>query len=80
MKTEIAHNDPMARRVRLRLLGEGWHAYGDAPLPDDRVIEVTEAEAAVFFRGRGAARRVEFLGWVEDDDANESRPDQAGRS
>lgn len=58
----------MAGRARLRLLGNGWIAYGGYTLPDDRIIEVTEEEAANFLRQRGSARSVEFLCWVEDSD------------
>jgi len=58
----------MARRARLRLLGNGWIAYNGATLPDDRVIEVTEEEAANFLRERGSARSVEFVCWVDDPD------------
>jgi hypothetical protein len=57
----------MARRVRLRLLGDGWFAYGGAEIPEDRVVEVPEAEAAELLRDRSSARRVEVLGWVDND-------------
>lgn len=61
----------MERRVRLKLLGEGWHAYGGATIPEDRIIEVSESEAAEFLRHRGSARRVEILGWVDDEERSE---------
>ncbi len=58
----------MARRVRLRLLGDGWHAFGAETVPEDRVVEVSEVEVAAFLRGRSGARHVEILGWVKDKD------------
>jgi hypothetical protein len=70
----------MARRVRLKLLGEGWHAFGDVEIPEipkDRVIEVSEAEAAAFLRHRGSARGVEFLGWVDEQAENAERAETA---
>lgn len=67
----------MARRLRVRLLdrpGASWHAYGDsAELPDDRVIDLSGADAARFLRERGAAGSVEILGWVETDTVVESQ-------
>jgi hypothetical protein len=67
----------MARRARLRLLGEGWLSYGGATMPDDRIIEVSEKEAASFLRHRGSMRRVEFIEWVpvaEDSQEEQPRP------
>jgi hypothetical protein len=60
------HPQAVARRARLNLFGEGWIAYGCATIPDDRVIEVSEAEVASFLRHRGSSRRVEFVEWVPD--------------
>jgi hypothetical protein len=56
----------MARRARFRLLGDHWIAYGGGTIPEDRIIEVSEEEAADFLRHRGSARSVEFLEWVPD--------------
>jgi hypothetical protein len=59
----------MPRRLRVRLLarpGSAWHTYGGGAIPEDRVIELSEADAARFPRDRGAARSVEIIGWVED--------------
>jgi hypothetical protein len=62
----------MARRAKLRLLGNGWFAYNGSALPDGGIIEVTEEDAANFLRQRGGTRSVEFLCWVDDpDDAEE---------
>jgi hypothetical protein len=47
--------------------GQSFIAYGGFEIPDDGVIEVSEADAAEFLHRRGAARSVEILGWVEDD-------------
>jgi hypothetical protein len=60
----------MARRLRVRLIdrpGQSLIAYGGFEIPDDGVIELSEVDAARFLHQRGAARRVEVLGWVEDD-------------
>jgi hypothetical protein len=56
----------MARRARFRLLGDDWIAYGGDAIPEDRIIEVSEKEAAEVLRQRGSARSVEFLEWVPD--------------
>ena len=68
----------MARRLRVRLLdrpGTGWHSFGEAEIPDDGVIELSEADAARVLRDRGLARSVEVLGWVEAAASEESRDD-----
>jgi hypothetical protein len=44
------------------LLGDGWHTYGGATIPDDRIVEVSEEEAAAFLKDRRSARGVEVLG------------------
>ena len=70
----------MTRRARLRLLGEGWISYGGATIPDDRIIEVSEEEAAHFLRHRGSTRRVEFLEWipgVSDSGDEDDQPDHS---
>jgi hypothetical protein len=64
----------VARRARLRLLGEGWTSYGGYTIPDDRIVEVSEEEAATYLRYRGRARSVEFLEWVEDPAGAEEQP------
>jgi hypothetical protein len=69
----------MARRARLRLLGDAHSGYGGYTLPEDGIVEVTEEEAANILRGRGrgrgSARTVEFLEWVEDrPDAEDEQP------
>ena len=56
----------MARRARFRLLGHQWIAYGGGTIPEDRIIEVSEEEAADFLRQGGGARNVEFLEWVSE--------------
>jgi hypothetical protein len=53
--------------------GTGWHFFGEAEIPDDWVIEISEADAARVLRDRGAARSVEVLGWVEAAASEESR-------
>jgi hypothetical protein len=58
------------RKVRLRLLGDGWHAYGGAEIPENREIVVTEAEAAAFLKHRRSRHAVEVIE-VFDDDAAE---------
>jgi hypothetical protein len=55
----------VTRRLRVRLLGNGWQTFGGAAIPDDRIIELSEEEAAAFLKDRRSARRVEVLGWVE---------------
>jgi hypothetical protein len=55
----------------MRLLGDGWSSFGGAAIPNDRVIEVSEEDAAVYLKDRSAARRVEVLGWVEDQGEEE---------
>jgi hypothetical protein len=64
VRLDRGHAEVVTRRARLRLLGEGWISYGGATLPDDRIIEVSEEEAAAFLRHRGSARRVEFVEWI----------------
>jgi hypothetical protein len=48
------------------LLGDGWLVFGETSLPEDRVIEVSEHDAAQLLQRRGMSRKVEFLGWVQD--------------
>jgi hypothetical protein len=62
----------VARKVRLRLTGDGWHAYGGAAIPENREIVVTEAEAAAFLKDRRSRRSVEVVE-VFDDDVAEPR-------
>jgi hypothetical protein len=59
------------RWVRLKLLGDGWRGLGGYVIPHDKVIVITEAEAAAFLRDRGSARSVEVLGWMDAPDATE---------
>jgi hypothetical protein len=56
----------VARRLRLRLLGDDWSAFGGLNISDDRVVEVSEEAAVAFLRDRSSARTVEVLGWVHD--------------
>ena len=56
----------MTRRLRVRL-GENVRTFGDAHIPDDRIVELSEEEAAAFLRDRGTRNSVEVLGWVDDD-------------
>jgi hypothetical protein len=55
------------------LVGENWLEYGGAVIPDDRVVEVSEAEAAALLRDHGSARSVEVLGWVDDHAQSEDK-------
>jgi hypothetical protein len=64
----------VAHRARLRLLGDGWTSYGRTTIPDDKVVEVSEEEAATYLRYRGRARSVEFVEWVEDPADAEEQP------
>jgi hypothetical protein len=81
-QVSVCQSSLMARRLRVRLLdraGSSWHAYGDSTeLPKDRVIDLSEADAAQFLRNRGASRSVEILGWVDDDSDDESRDTHVG--
>jgi hypothetical protein len=61
----------VTRRLRLRL-GENVRTFGDASIPDDRIIELSEEDAAAFLRDRRTRSSVEVLGWVDDPD--EERP------
>ena len=40
---------------------------------EDRIVEVSEADAAAFLQDRGSPRMVEVLGWVEDEDDQDAR-------
>jgi hypothetical protein len=64
----------MSRKLRVRLLGDDWIAYGEHSIPEDRVIELSEEDAARYLRAAGT-RKVEILGWIDTDD-----PDQAIRT
>ena len=66
----------MTRRLRVRWLGDNWHAFGGLAIPDDRVVEVSEEDAAWFLRQRGSARSVEILGWVNDQANEQADPDE----
>jgi hypothetical protein len=55
------------------LLGDGWHTYGGATIPDDRIVDVTEEEAAAFLKDRSTARTVEVLGWVDEQGEDAER-------
>jgi len=54
-------------------LGENVLALGGASIPDDRIVELREEDAAAFLRDRGTRKDVEVLGWV-DDQPEEERP------
>ncbi len=66
----------MTRKVRLRLLGDGWKAYGGAQIPPDREIVVSEAEAAAFLKDRQSRRSAEVIEVFDelDDDASPTEP------
>jgi hypothetical protein len=64
----------MSRRLRVRF-GENVHTFGGATLPDDRIVELTEHEAAAFLRDRVSRSSAEVLGWVESDAEEERPPD-----
>jgi hypothetical protein len=68
----------VARRARFKLLGDNWIVYGGGTMPEDRIIELSEEEAAAFLRHRGSHRRVEFLGWISVPDEAEEQPDTRG--
>jgi hypothetical protein len=63
----------MARKFRLRLLGDGWHAFGSAEIPENREIVVTEAEAAAFLKHRGSRHSVEVIEIFDDDTGRAER-------
>jgi hypothetical protein len=66
----------LARRARFKLLGDGWAAYGGHAIPGDRIIEISEEEAASFLHRRGSGRALEFLGWVEErPEIEDEQPD-----
>jgi len=54
-------------------LGENVHSFGDAPIPDDRIVELSEEDAAAVLHDRHSRNSVEVLGWV-DDDPEQERP------
>jgi len=62
------------RKVRLRLLGDQWHAFGGAKIPDNREIVVTEAEAAAFLKDRRMRRSVEVIEIFDDSEDDASGP------
>lgn len=66
----------MTRRIRLKLLGQGWSAFGGGTIPEDRIVEIPEADAAAFLRDRSAARKVEILGWVEENSEDAHAQDE----
>jgi len=65
----------MSRKLRVRLLGDDWIPYGGHDIPEDRIIELPEADAARYIREAGT-RKVEILGWADASEpkAEESSP------
>jgi hypothetical protein len=63
----------MTRRLRLRL-AENVHSFGDVSIPDDRIVEISEEDAAAFLRDRSTRSSVEVLGWVDDHPDEEHSP------
>src|SRR5918994_5932522 len=55
---------PMTRRLRVRL-GESVRAFGGGAIPKDRIVELSEEDAAAFLRDRRTRNSVEVLGWVD---------------
>jgi len=68
----------MARRLRVKL-GENVRSFGVARIPEDRIVELSEEDAARFLRDRRSRDSVKVLGWVNDDpDRNPRVPDSFG--
>jgi hypothetical protein len=63
----------MNRRLRVRL-GENVHTFGDAAIPEDRIVELTKEDAAAALRDRHTRNDVEILGWVDDDSEEDYPP------
>jgi hypothetical protein len=57
----------------VRLGENAFVLVGDYTIPDDRIIELDEAEAAALLRNRNHRDVVEVLGWVEEG-RQEERP------
>jgi hypothetical protein len=64
----------MTRRLRVRL-GANVHTFAGATIPDDRIVQLTEHEAAAALRDRVTRNSVEVLGWVESETEEERPPD-----
>jgi hypothetical protein len=60
----------MTRRLRVRL-GESVRAFGGGAIPEDRIVELSEEDAAEFLRDRRTRNSVEVLGWVDDQPEDE---------
>jgi hypothetical protein len=83
----LAKDPPgMTRKVRIRVLGDGWELYGDdwqsygdgtGRIPPGTEIVFTEAEAAAFLKDRGSRNSAEVVETFDDADVA-SRP--AGRA
>jgi hypothetical protein len=53
-------------------LGENVRSFGVARIPEDRIVELSEEDAARFLRDRRSRDSVKVLGWVNDDPDEES--------
>jgi hypothetical protein len=79
-RRSICQSPHVSRRLRVRLIsrpGSSFIAYGGFNIPDDGVIELSEADAAAFLHRRGAARNGEVLGWIEDEPQDDPPPVEA---
>ena len=52
------------RRLRVKL-GQNVHSFGGAAIPDDRIVELSEEEAAAALKDRATRNSIEIIGWVE---------------
>jgi hypothetical protein len=68
---ERVQAETVTRKVRIRL-GEGAHAFGGATIPDDRIIVITEVEAAKLLRNRDLRHHIEVVDVFEDDDSQDA--------
>jgi hypothetical protein len=60
----------VTRRVRLKV-GPSVRAYGGWSIPDDRIVILPEAEAAAALRDRHVRDQIEFIEYVDDEEAPE---------
>jgi hypothetical protein len=67
----------MSRKVRIRVLGDGWELYGDGwesygdgtgRIPAGTEMVFDEAEAAAFLKNRGTRNSAEVIEILDDPD------------
>ena len=62
----------MPRKVRVRVLGDGWFQYGDydgdGRIPAGTELVLTEAEVAEILKNRGNRKSVEVVEVFDSDD------------